>query len=124
MKTSEKWLLALGVVTLLGTFGVVTLGQPADRKRDALGAGDDQGKEGFGIDAQLQLGQLPPVPGTRWHYGPGEGNLPTSWARHRLAYPRRQSGDLDKCGRTPMTHPAFPRADRIWFYHPPQEVNL
>jgi hypothetical protein len=127
---AEKWLIiGASAVTLAAAIssstgaGVKTDG--ADRP-GARGMGDDQYKEGIGVDVALQLGWVQPDDHTRWHYGggmPGEA-IPTNWSRHRLAYPRRQGECTEQLGVTPMTSPAFPRADAKWYYEPPANQGL
>jgi hypothetical protein len=124
MRTAEKFVIGGAVVTLAILAGVLTIGQPEDRKRKNLGSGDDQSDEGQGFNARLNLGLAFPPEHTRWHYGPGDGPLPTNWERHRLSYPRRPGDVHQKCGVTPMNHPAFPRRERIWYYHTPADEDL
>ncbi len=122
MTGGEKCVVLAAALAVAVVAGVVTIGQPQDRKRENLGCGDDQSKEGLGFEAQLDLGFLGTPDHTKWHYGP-PGNIPNNWSRHRGSYPRRQGETLSACGRIPMMHPAFPKEDRIWFYTPPADAD-
>jgi hypothetical protein len=119
----EKCFIVAAAVAVAALAGVLTTGRPDDQKRENLGDGDDQEKEGLGLDAMLSLGFLTPADHTKWHYGPDD-SIPVNWSRHRLAYPRRQGEDLQKCGAVPLMHPAFPKKEARWFYSPPAEVDL
>lgn len=115
---------ALGVaISVSNGAGVRTSGA---QRPGARGMGDDQWKEGLGIDLALQLGFCQPDEHTRWHYGggmPGQP-IPTNWSRHRLAYPRKQAECTEACMTMPLSHPAFPKNDSAWFYTPPADQGL
>jgi hypothetical protein len=124
---AEKWLiLGASVVALAAAVTSSTgagLKTSGSQRTGARGMGDDQYKEGIGLDVALQLGWVQPDEHTRWHYGggmPGEA-IPTNWSRHRLGYPRRQGECTERCQVTPMSAPAFPRSFARWYYQPPAD---
>lgn len=130
MTPAEKWLiLGASAITLAAAVSSSTgagLVKDGSQRKGARGMGDDQYKEGIGIDLAIQLGLCQPEDHTRWHYGgglPGQ-SLPTNWTRHRLGYPRRQGECTEECQVTPLSSPAFPKRDADWFYKPPADEGL
>jgi hypothetical protein len=130
MTGAEKCLLvvaslaALGIA--IGTSAGAGVRTDGSQRPGARGQGDDQYREGIGLDVALQLGFLQPDEHTRWHYGggmPGQP-VPGNWARHRLSYPRRGGECLEQLQVTPLSHPAFPKVMRKWFYDPPADQGL
>jgi hypothetical protein len=129
MTTAEKWLVLIGLATLgvaIATSNGAGVKTNGGQRQDQRGQGDDQYKEGLGLDVRLQLGAVQPDDHTRWHYGggqPGEA-LPTNWSRHRLAYPRRGGQLTEYAAEVPLNTPAFPRNDAPWFYCPPADEGI
>jgi hypothetical protein len=126
----EKWLLigasAITLASALATSTGAGLRTDGSQRPGARGMGDDQYREGIGVDLALQLGFIQPDDHTRWHYGgglPGQP-IPSNWSRHRLAYPRRQGECTEQLQVTPMGSPAFPQNDGKWYYDPPADEGL
>lgn len=130
MTPGEKWLIIAASAITLGTAISTSMGAglktDGSQRDGARGMGDDQYREGIGLDLALQLGWVQPDEHTRWHYGgglPGQP-VPTNWARHRLAYPRRQGECTEALQTVPLNAPAFPKSDAKWFYEPPADQGL
>jgi hypothetical protein len=122
---------SLLVIASIGAILTVIAAQNGNVKTDGSqrpenrGMGDDQWKEGLGLDVHLSAG-IDPDDETRWHYGggmPGE-SLPTNWSRHRLSYPRRQCQNIEELTVTPLNHPAFPKKDSRDYFNPPADLGL
>jgi len=130
MSPGEKWLLLLSSAAALAAIATSSTGAGVKtgggQRRDQRGQGDNQYREGLGLDVQLQLGAVQPDECTRWHYGggaPGDA-LPTNWQRHRLMYPRRGGQLTEDIQDRPLNHPAFPRQLAKWYYEPPADQGV
>jgi hypothetical protein len=127
MKTAEKIVVIGALVATAIIFGVVTVNMPHDQGNyDERGDGDDQQKEGLGLNAAVDLGLAFPEEHTLWHYGggmPGQP-LPEAWTKHRLGYPKSQFQTFGQMMLTPMNHPAFPKRDICWYYKPPADQDF
>jgi len=121
------WAAAVGAAAVfIGTSCGAGAATDGSQRQGARGQGDDQYKEGIGIDLALQLGCIQPADHTRWHYGGGMPGttVPTNWSRHRLGYPRRQSPATEQVACLPLNHPVFPKNMAKWFYEPPADEDL